>query len=419
MQTQTLATIREQQDADETSYQLKQFCRNGWPPKHKLKGDIKKFWAVSSELSVEDGLLLRGSRLVIPTSMQAEILHKLHLGHLGITKCRERACSAVWWPGITSQLQDKIEQCSICNKQRPIPVEPLLPTVFPSRLWQTLGTDLFEWRGKSFLLVVDYYSRYPEVVSLSSTSSKEVIDKMKAMFARHGIPDEVRSDNGPQYASDIFAKFAKKYDFVHTTSSPRYPQSNGEAERMVQTMKKLLMKSDDPYQGLLSYRSAPLSNGYSPAELLMGRQLRSFVPTTLATLLPKRVPYRDIQVKEQVQRQKTKERFDKHHRVKELPPLSQGEKVWIPDRTERGSILQQSKTPRSYTVAAPSEEFRRNRRHIVRDHQQKEPVPEDQKTEMKKEEPTESTVQHPPSIQAGLTTTRSGRAVKPPQKLDL
>ena len=150
MQTQTLAKIREQQDADETSYQLKQFCRNGWPPKHKLKGDIKKFWAVSSELSVEDGLLLRGSQLVIPTSMQAEILHKLHLGHHGITKCRERACSAVWWPGIASQLQDKIEQCSICSKQRPIPVEPLLPTVFPSRPWQTLGTDMFEWRGKSF-----------------------------------------------------------------------------------------------------------------------------------------------------------------------------------------------------------------------------------------------------------------------------
>ena len=206
---------------------------------------------------------------------------------------------------------------------------------------------------------------------------------------------------------------------MHTTSSSRYPQSNGEAERMVQTMKKLLTKSDDPYQGLLSYRSAPLSNGYSPAELLMGRQLRSFVPTTLATLLPKRVPYRDIQVNEQVQRQKTKETFDKHQRAKELPSLSQGEKVWIPDRTERGSMLQQSKTPRSYTVAAPSGEFHRNRRHIVRDHQQKEPVLEDQKTEMKKKEPTESTVQHPPSIQPGLTTTRSGRAVKPPQKLDL
>ena len=153
---------------------------------------------------------------------------------------------------------------------------------------------------------MDYYLRYPEVVSLTNTSSKEVIYKMKAIFARHRIPNEVRSDNGPQYASEIFAKFAKEYDFVHTTSSPKYPQSNGEAERMVQTMKKLLTKSDDPYQGLLSYRSAPLSNGYSPAELLMGRQLRGFVPTTPATLLPKRFPYRDIRVKEQIQRQTTK-----------------------------------------------------------------------------------------------------------------
>ena len=82
---------------------------------------------------------------------------------------------------------------------------------------------------------------------------------------------------------------------------------------MVQTVKKLLTKSKDPYQGLLSYHSAPLSNGYSLAELLMGRQLRSLIPTTPATLLPKRVLYREVQVKEQVQREKTKERFDKHH----------------------------------------------------------------------------------------------------------
>ena len=134
--------------------------------------------------------------------------------------------------------------------------------------------------GKSFLLV----SRYPEVVSLSSTSSKEVVDKVKVMFARHGIPEEVRSDNGPQYASEIFAQIAKGFDFLHTTSSPRCPQSNGDAERMVQTIEKLLSQSGDPYQGLLSYRSALLWNVYSPVKLLMGRQLRSLVPTTPATL---------------------------------------------------------------------------------------------------------------------------------------
>ena len=129
-------------------------------------------------------------------------------------------------------------------------------------------------------------------------------------------------------ASEIFALFAKDYDFMHTTSTPRYPQSNGEAERMVQTVKKILTKSEDCYRvpGIVVLSFSPLSNGYSPAELLIGRQLVSLVPTTPATLLPKRVRYRDVQIKEQVQREKTKERFDKHYRVKELPPLSQGEK---------------------------------------------------------------------------------------------
>ena len=107
-------------------------------------------------------------------------------------------------------------------------------------------------------------------------------------------------------------------------SSQRYPQTNGEAERMAQTVKKLLTKSEDPYQGLLSYCSAPLSNGYSPAELLMGRQLRSLVPTTPATLLPKQVPYREVQVKEKVQRERQKRNLTNiiepknyHHYLKE------------------------------------------------------------------------------------------------------
>ena len=146
---------------------------------------------------------------------------------------------------------------------------------------------------------------------------------MKAMFARHGIPEEVRSGNGPRYALRYSHSLQKTMTFcIQRAVRDTLNQMEKPSEWYVQTVKKLLTKSEDPYQRLLSYRSAPLSNGYSPAELLMGRQLRSLVSTTPATLLPKRVPYREVQVKEQVQREKTKERFDKHHRAKELPPLS-------------------------------------------------------------------------------------------------
>ena len=135
--------------------------------------------------------------------------------------------------------------------------------------------------------MVDYFSRYPEVLQLTSTTSMSVISALKSVFSRHGIPEIVRSDNGPQYSSAEFMSFASSYGFHHLTSSPQFPQSNGQAERAVQTIKNLLKKSDDLYTSLLSYRATPLSwCDLSPAELSMGRRLRTSVPLTDKMLRP-------------------------------------------------------------------------------------------------------------------------------------
>ena len=113
-----------------------------------------------------------------------------------------------------------------------------MPTPLPQRPWQTVASDLFTLKNNNYLLVVDYYSRYVEIITLrKSTSSQAVIEALETIFARHSIPDELRSDNGPHYHSDEFALFAKDWGFKHTTSSPRFPQSNGEAERAVRTVK--------------------------------------------------------------------------------------------------------------------------------------------------------------------------------------
>ena len=128
-----------------------------------------------------------------------------------------------------------------------------MPTPFPERPWQMIGTDLFEHEKLNYLIVVDYFSRYIEVAAIQKTTkSHEVITALKAIFARHGIPEEVRSDNGPQYASAEFTSFAKEWGFKHTTSSPCFLQFNGEVERAVETVKSLLKKEKDPSKGLLA-----------------------------------------------------------------------------------------------------------------------------------------------------------------------
>ena len=109
-----------------------------------------------------------------------------------------------------------------------------MPSALPSLPWQKVATDLFKWKGSTYLLVVDYFSKYIEISKLEGESSQEVIQRLKSIFARHGIPQQVMSDNGPQYSSNEFHKFAK---FVHSRSSPKFPQSNGEAERAVRTIK--------------------------------------------------------------------------------------------------------------------------------------------------------------------------------------
>ena len=186
----------------------------------------------------------------------------------------------------------------VCCKTRYQHGEPLLSSDFPDYPWQHVVSDLFEWKKSKYFLVIDYYSRFIEIARLSTATSNDVITHMKSIFAHHGVPESLTSDNGPQYAADMFKTFAKEYGFTHLTSSPRYPQGNGAAERAVRTVKSLLEKSDDPYVALMSYRSTPLENGYSPAELLMGRKLRTTIPTITEQLLPSIPPKSVVKEKE-------------------------------------------------------------------------------------------------------------------------
>ena len=128
-----------------------------------------------------------------------------------------------------------VRNCRLCEKNAPMIIsEP------PRYSWQKIGSDLFEFNGHCYMVIVDYFSRYIEATRLLTATSAAVINALKFAFSRLGIPELLISDNGPQFVSQDMKEFSKAYDFTHISSSPRYPQSNGQAERVVQTVKRLL-----------------------------------------------------------------------------------------------------------------------------------------------------------------------------------
>ena len=225
---------------------------SGWPKyASDVPQEIRPYYAVRGDLSVTDGKVIYQNRLVIPPVLQSEVLERIHDGHRGITKCRERANMSVWWPGIGRDNQNKVSMCDFCQENLPTQrKEPLITTPLPERAWKKIGTDLCEHEGKQFLVVIDYYSRFPEIAFMSSTTSDAVINKLKDLFARWGVPDEIVSDNGPQFSSDLFRKFSQEYEFKHTTTSPYHPQANGQSESGVRICKKIL-RQRDPFLALV------------------------------------------------------------------------------------------------------------------------------------------------------------------------
>uniref|UniRef100_A0A5S6Q598 RNA-directed DNA polymerase n=1 Tax=Trichuris muris TaxID=70415 RepID=A0A5S6Q598_TRIMR len=222
-------------------------------------------------IALYDGLLLYDHRLVIPKGLRREMLERIHCGHQGFVRCKDRARASIWWPGISHEIEEMVENCVPCASLRQARHEPMLPTLLPAYPWQVVASDIFTFRSKDYLVVIDYYSRYIEFSLLPDKTAATVIELMKAIFSRHGIPEIVRCDNGPCFSAFEFSEFANAYQFQLVTSSPRYAQSNGEAERAVLTVKSMLEKSDDIHLALLAYRTTPwlrvfrLRNFYSAA----------------------------------------------------------------------------------------------------------------------------------------------------------
>ena len=342
-----------------------------------MPAELMAFYHFRDELVVtEDGLILKGARCVIPKSLRLTILQRLHSSHRGVSGTLKRARESVFWPGMSGQIKDYISKCDTCSAvkvtaQRPEPLQPHDRPVLP---WAKVGIDLFSLDQRSFLITVDYWSKYWELDELKTTEATAVIRCLKRHFARHGIPDEVISDNGPQFVSEKFADFETSWMFKHTKTSPYHPRSNGLAESAVKTAKTIIKTAlhagEDVWLAVLEHRNTP-TQGFttSPVQRLMGRRTKTLVPLSAGLLRPIGHQSQDVRDRESLT---SRQKFYFDQRTRPLSPLAVGQEVWVNPNTlgektsQKATIIGSRPGDRSYDVRLQhgGAVYRRNRSQL-------------------------------------------------------
>ncbi|XP_026747201.1 uncharacterized protein K02A2.6-like [Trichoplusia ni] len=285
----TLEKLREETRGDVVLRQVIDFISNGWPPKvNDLR--LKPYHMCRTQLSFENGCVMRGHKVVIPTSLYQIILKELHASHLGIVKTKAEARSRFWFPGIDQAVETMISSCEVCIQLRPSPPRaPLVHWEFPPCPFHRIHIDfLGPIKGCVYLVAVDAHTKWVEVFNMNTaTSTAAVIVKLCEFMSRFGVPKTIVSDNGTAFCSREFELFCATNGISHMTSPVYHPPSNGQAESFVKVVKKgiksYLMSSHNAKDSsvrllkyLMDYRnSVHTTTGLSPAQLVFGHKLRS------------------------------------------------------------------------------------------------------------------------------------------------
>lgn len=275
-------------------------CLTGWT-ETCTDEDLRPYHSKRHELSCEQGCVMWGLRVIIPSSLRDKIMTELHREHPGVCSMKAIARSYVWWPKLDEQIEQLVRECSVCQSVRSAPPKaPLIPWTWPTRPFQRVHVDFCEKDKNYFLVLVDSHSKWIDVKHMHSIGAEQTIDELRLIFAEHGLPEELVSDNGPQFTSAEFSAFMIKNGIKHTLVPPYHAASNGAAERSVRIVKEALAKQVFANKKgmsmkhrlanfLIKYRSTPHSvTGRSPAELMLKRQLRtrlSLVKPSLAKVV--------------------------------------------------------------------------------------------------------------------------------------
>ena len=259
------------------------YTKCGWPS--TIPDVLQPYWKRRLELSLEDECIIWGIRVVIPHKLRKKVLQEVHQSHIGIVRMKATARSYVWWPGLDQEIEELVKGCTQCQSVRNAPeVAPLHPWLWPSKPWSRVHIDFAgQLCGHSYLILVDTHSKWLEVIDMNSaTTSAATIRELRKIFARFGLPEQLVSDNGPQFVSAEFTQFLKSNGVKHIKSAPYHPSTNGIAERFVQSFKRAMLTNESlPLEQrlasfLLQYRTTVhATTNATPCMLLMNRQLRT------------------------------------------------------------------------------------------------------------------------------------------------
>ena len=391
------------------------YTTHEWLEKHLIPTDLLPYYTHRSDIRLCEGIILKNERIIVPTTLRAEMKSLIHQGHLGIENCKKRARQSLFWPLMNSEIEDMIKRCPTCltfrNRQ---PSEPIINHPIPNQAWEKIAADPFRLHGHYYLLMVDYHSKFIVIETLKNLQSSTVINKCKKTFSQFGTPKELVTDNGPEFSSHYFKWFSKSWDFEHRTSSPHFHQSNGLVERSIQTAKRTLknakLANEDHYLSIPFLNSQPDKNGLSPADKLFNHPICTSLPSAKPQPKPSTT---NTAIEPQTQNR--------------LSTLKPGDTVRIRTEAEKtcdkkGSVTAPNDRPRSYNgLNEKGNLIIRNRRHLI---------PTNEKFIVKHDydniiEPSETAsqktlVQTKTDIPSNITTlpvrTKSGRISKKPKR---
>ena len=410
--------IKDWTNRDPTLSQVVRFTLAGWT----ADGNTEQYTSYAtkkSELTVEDGCLLWGARVVIPPQGRTAVLTELHEAHPGASRMKALARSYVWWPGMDRDIETLVHKCEQCQIHQKAPAKaPLHPWEWPNEPWTRLHIDYAgPYKGEMFLIVVDACSKWLEVHLMNSITSTATIEKLMEIFATHGLPKTVVSDNGTNFTSAEFEHFMVLNGIKHIKVAPYHPSSNGQAERGVRIFKDGFEKMTGGSvksrlsRFLLRYRTTPHSTtGVPPAQLLMKRNLR----TKLDLLRPSiagRVYTRQSQQKA-IHDHHTKERelqADDPVYVKDF----RRPKAWLP------GVVHEKTGPVSASIALDNGQLVRRHQDHVRTRDVTEPTQVAPPTVVETDHTQEPTAEQQPLVENPPTPTgaRPVRSRRPPTYL--